>query len=94
MARNEYPAAVRGKKRFLCIAAFSLLAACASATQGTPDAGADLSVGQCDPKTLFSSCSAQCGEPICIVANATCVGSDWQCDCSQTGPCREMGPTD
>ena len=76
--------------RLLCVAAFSLLAACASATQGPADAGADLSVSHCDPKTLFTSCSDQCHEPICIVASAMCVGGDWVCDCSQTGPCHDM----
>ena len=74
-------------RRIACLALL-LLAACASSQPANgADAGADLSVSQCDPKTLFSSCSQQCGGPVCIVARASCAGGQWVCDCTMTGPC-------
>lgn len=71
-----------------------LAGACASANQEPADAGVDLTVGKCDPKTLFTACSDQCHMSICIVASATCMGTQWVCDCNQTGPCRDMSPAD
>ena len=73
--------------RWVAAAALALLAGCASATQAPADAGVDLSMGHCDPSTLFTACSAQCNMPICVVSTAECVGSDWVCDCAQTQPC-------
>jgi hypothetical protein len=62
---------------------------CASASTTPMDAGPDLFAGgTCNPQTLFSSCSAQCGMPICVVQSATCsAANEWVCDCSKTGPC-------
>jgi hypothetical protein len=60
---------------------------CASATQTAEDAGVDLSAGNCDHATLFTSCSAQCHEPVCVVSKVMCVGSDYVCDCASVQPC-------
>jgi hypothetical protein len=73
--------------RWIAAAALALVAGCASPTDAPMDAGVDLTVNKCDPKTLFTACSAQCNMPICIVQSAMCVGSDWVCDCAKTGPC-------
>ncbi|HEX8950288.1 MAG TPA: hypothetical protein VF997_03835 [Polyangia bacterium] len=75
------------KKRWLAALVLAFVAGCASATQAPVDASVDLTMGHCDQSTLFSSCSAQCNMPICIVARATCMDSQWVCDCTQTGPC-------
>ena len=74
--------------RVLCAIALSILAGCA-ASQPPMDAGTDvdLTVGHCDPQQLFSACSDQCGMKVCIVAAASCSGTQWLCDCSKTGPC-------
>jgi hypothetical protein len=74
--------------RWVCGIALSLLVACAT-SQPPGDAGVDvdLTVGHCDPTQLFAMCSAQCHMPICIVASATCSGTQWICDCNKTGPC-------
>jgi hypothetical protein len=71
-----------------------LLTACASANQAPADASVDLTVGKCDPKDVFAACSDQCHMPICIVASATCMGTQWVCDCNQTGPCHDMAAVD
>jgi hypothetical protein len=71
-----------------------LMAACASANQQPEDASVDLTAGKCDPKDVFAACSDQCHMPICIVATAMCMGTQWICDCSQTGPCRDMAAAD
>ncbi len=76
--------------RWLAVFALAWMAGCASATQGAADAGPDLTVDNCDQKTLFSDCSAQCGFTVCIVAQATCVGTTWMCDCPSVGACRDM----
>ncbi len=75
--------------RWICAIAVSFLVACAS-SQPPMDGGAgtDLTAGHCDPQGLFAACSDQCHMAICIVATATCSGTQWICDCSQTGPCR------
>jgi len=73
--------------RWVAAAALAFLAGCASATDASMDASVDLTAGNCDPKAVFAACSAQCNMPICIVASATCMGSDWVCDCAKTGPC-------
>ena len=85
---------MRGHKRLWCVAVLSLLVGCASATQGSADAGVDLATGTCDPKTLFTSCSDQCHEAVCIVATAMCSGGNWVCDCNQVGPCKDLSPSD
>jgi hypothetical protein len=82
------------KNRWLGLVAAALLAACASATQTPLDAGVDLTDGNCDPHMLFAACSDQCHEPICIVASAMCMGTQWICDCTQTGPCKDFGSAD
>ena len=66
-----------------------LMTASASASQEPMDAGADLTAsGQCDSRTLFNDCSAQCGMSVCIVGNATCSATNqWMCDCSRVTPC-------
>ena len=74
--------------------ATTLLTACASANQVPADASVDLTVGKCDPTTLFTACSDQCHMPICVVASAMCMGTQWICDCAQTGPCHDMSPAD
>jgi hypothetical protein len=43
---------------------------------------------------VFAACSDQCHMPICIVASATCMGTQWVCDCNQTGPCHDMAAVD
>lgn len=73
--------------RWIAVAALAFVAGCASATEAPMDASVDLTMGKCDPRTLFAACSAQCNMPICIVQSATCMGSDWVCDCAKTGPC-------
>jgi len=82
------------KKRSIALLFVVLMTACASATQGAADAGVDLSVGKCDPKQIFAACSDQCHMPICIVATASCMGTQWICDCTQTGPCHDMRAAD
>jgi hypothetical protein len=71
--------------RWLVVVA--LLGACASASSSAEDAGVDLTVGHCDPATLFPSCADQCHEPVCVVSAAMCSGSDWVCDCTMVQPC-------
>ncbi|HEX6838850.1 MAG TPA: hypothetical protein VF334_19865 [Polyangia bacterium] len=79
------------KMRWLAALLLVTAAGCASATSSPGDAGADLTVSNCDPKTLFSDCSTQCGFSVCIVGQATCVGTTYQCDCSVVGPCHDGG---
>ena len=71
-----------------------LLGACASASQQPADASVDLTAGKCDPRDVFAACSDQCHMAICIVASASCMGTQWVCDCSQTSPCRDMRAAD
>ena len=72
--------------RFLAAAALTFAIGCASS--GKPsDAGVDLTVGHCDPSTLFSSCSDQCHEAVCVVSTAMCNGTDWVCDCTAVQAC-------
>ena len=71
----------------MAAAALAFLVGCAAATNAPMDASVDLTSGSCDPKTLFATCSAQCNMPVCIVASAMCVGTNYVCDCAQTGPC-------
>lgn len=73
--------------RWVAAAALAFVVGCASANQAPADASVDLTAGNCDRATLFAACSAQCKMPVCIVATAMCVGTDWVCDCAQTGPC-------
>lgn len=77
--------------RWLAALVLVMAAGCASATSSNGDGGADLSVANCDPKTLFSDCSTQCGFSVCIVGQAMCVGTAYQCDCSMVTPCRDAG---
>lgn len=74
--------------RFLAVAALAAAVGCASAsTSGAKDAGIDMTVGHCDQATLFTSCSEQCHEPVCVVSSVMCSGSDWVCDCGSVQPC-------
>ncbi len=75
--------------RFLAAAALIGLVGCASGKSEPADAGVDLTVGHCDATTLFSSCSTQCHEPVCVVTTAMCVGTDWVCDCSDVQACSD-----
>ena len=74
--------------RWLAGIALTLLIGCAQ-SQEAADAGSepDMSAGHCDAQQLFAMCSAQCGMKVCIVAAASCQGTDWVCDCSKVGPC-------
>jgi hypothetical protein len=69
--------------------ALSLLVAGCATSQPPADAGMDpdLSIGHCDPQQLFATCSDQCHMKVCIVAAASCEGTQWICDCAKTGPC-------
>jgi hypothetical protein len=80
--------------RSIALVFVALFSACAAATQAPADAGVDLTVGKCDPRDIFAACSDQCHMSICIVAQATCMGTQWICDCAQTGPCRDMRSAD
>jgi hypothetical protein len=73
--------------RFLAVVALLWCAGCSSAKPAPQDAGVDLTVGNCDPTMVFSSCSAQCHVPVCVVSTATCVGTQWMCDCTQVQAC-------
>jgi hypothetical protein len=74
--------------RWLSGIALSLLVGCAT-SQPPADLASDqdLSVGHCDPQMLFAACSDQCHMQVCIVAAASCEGTQWICDCSKVGPC-------
>jgi len=76
--------------RWLAVVALACVAACASATQGSSDAGPDLTVSNCDQVRLYSDCSAQCGFAVCIVGQASCAGTTWMCDCATVGPCPDL----
>lgn len=73
--------------RFLAAAALAGMVGCASASSTAEDAGVDMTVGHCDSATLFSSCSDQCHEAVCVVSTVMCAGTDWVCDCTQVQPC-------
>ena len=74
--------------RWLVVAVLATAVGCASASSTAQDAGVDLTVGHCDQAMLFSSCSDQCHEPVCVVSTATCaVSGDWVCDCTQVQAC-------
>jgi hypothetical protein len=81
MARASLSSAMR---RLIVLLAF--LAGCATSTNAA-DAGADMSVGQCDRKQLFSSCSQQCGFHVCGIGVVSCDAGQWKCDCTQAVPC-------
>ena len=72
-------------RRLIVLLAF-VVAGCAASTNGS-DAGADMSMGHCDPKMLFSSCTKQCGFHVCGIGKASCEVGQWQCDCSQAVVC-------
>lgn len=74
--------------RLVCALAWSLVAGCATSLAPS-DAGVavEMGGGQCDRQQLFSACSAQCNFQVCVVAAASCQGTQWVCDCSQVGPC-------
>lgn len=73
--------------RWVAALALAFVAGCAAASEAPADAGVDLTTSNCDHSMLFAACSDQCHMPVCIVASATCVGTQWVCDCAQTGPC-------
>jgi hypothetical protein len=74
----------------LAVFAIGLATGCAASTNAA-DGGADLYAGKCDGKMLFSSCSSQCGFNVCAIGAASCVASQWKCDCSQAVPCANAG---
>jgi hypothetical protein len=69
------------------IVLFALAVGCAASTSASSDGGADMNAGKCDEKTLFSSCSQQCGFHVCGIGSAMCVASLWKCDCTQAVAC-------
>lgn len=68
------------------IVLLALVAGCASSSSA-PDAAVVMMTGRCDNKTLFSSCSQQCGFHVCGIGSATCDNGQWKCDCSQAVIC-------
>jgi hypothetical protein len=72
-------------RRLIVLLALAV-AGCASSTNA-PDAGADMSVGHCDAKKLFTSCTQQCGFHVCGIGKASCDVGQWKCDCTQAVAC-------